>query len=372
VMDMSEPKECMEVGVQLVSSDHEAEVSRHSGEGDIETVSHTSGQEEADMQESEGLEMIRHLEDSSSSPGHGADRVSRVDPCLPASVECNNSSAELSPRTNTRLTITNLESEVNYSVEGVLDGADLVSLECSDSDVESNSGWREQSLPLELICSQELRSLTSNLVLSHPSPWINGQRYVPTLTTRNSGQNVAVPCKLSQFDPSDDIDVTQQAPSQDVNIFPHKKGGYFKSKRGRPPKVIRRAPIKAVRQPLVDLALHTDPFHYHSRASQGLAKDNIPLEQALGVMLSGRVLFGSNIDAVGWNDYMEAMRLAFPAFLWCGSQVDLLRLLRQNIEGMNTPQVCGGNLLMFQRLTVLNYTIVQGVLEDSGCLDRGT
>lgn len=91
--------------------------------------------------------------------------------------------------------------------------------------------------------------------------------------------------------------------------------------------------------PLVDMAVHADPLYHHRHACKVPFKESGPLEQSLSALISGRVLFGSNIDAIGWTVYMGMLKDRFPPFLWCGDDNDVLRLMRQVVEGMTTPQV---------------------------------
>ena len=56
-------------------------------------------------------------------------------------------------------------------------------------------------------------------------------------------------------------------------------------------------------------------------------------------VVKGQVRFCSNMDVSGWTAHMAALRECIPSWLMCRSRHDLLRLLRQNIEGMSSPQV---------------------------------
>jgi hypothetical protein len=99
------------------------------------------------------------------------------------------------------------------------------------------------------------------------------------------------------------------------------------------------SPELAPASPLIDMELHDDPLHFHRTACKLPYRENGTHESTLNSILSGRVLFGTNIDAVGWTSYMTALQSRIPPFLWCGSEVDVLRLMRQVVEGMSTPQV---------------------------------
>jgi hypothetical protein len=56
-------------------------------------------------------------------------------------------------------------------------------------------------------------------------------------------------------------------------------------------------------------------------------------------LAKGVVKFCSNLDIVKWPKHMEALERHIPPWLWCRSERDLLRLTRQGIAGMTSPQV---------------------------------
>jgi hypothetical protein len=55
--------------------------------------------------------------------------------------------------------------------------------------------------------------------------------------------------------------------------------------------------------------------------------------------MRGKVKFCTNMDIRGWAQHMAALQRCMPAWMLCQSQWDLLRLIRQPVEGMTSPQV---------------------------------
>lgn len=81
---------------------------------------------------------------------------------------------------------------------------------------------------------------------------------------------------------------------------------------------------------LFDMASPSHGISHHSSSSRDLFE---------AMTSSKRVIFGTNIDIGDWTEYMDMLRSGFPSFLWCQGESDVLRLLRQTVEGMSSPQI---------------------------------
>jgi hypothetical protein len=51
------------------------------------------------------------------------------------------------------------------------------------------------------------------------------------------------------------------------------------------------------------------------------------------------VHFGANIDIHSWEPQMNELKKCIPEWLMCQSRYDVLRLCRQQVQGMSTPQL---------------------------------
>lgn len=56
-------------------------------------------------------------------------------------------------------------------------------------------------------------------------------------------------------------------------------------------------------------------------------------------IFKGKIAFGSNLNLSYLQTFQESLKSSFPAWLMCSSNDDMLRRLRQNVEGVNTPQI---------------------------------
>ena len=74
-------------------------------------------------------------------------------------------------------------------------------------------------------------------------------------------------------------------------------------------------------------------------AERSVKNGRLKLGEMIACLKSGDVFFCSNVSIYGWEKEVGLLHRRFPSWMMCSSADDMMQRLRQNVDGMNTPQL---------------------------------